>query len=94
MTFDGRSLTRKLLSFSTINPPGDERDCSQFIGYLLEQAGYETRYQEFAEKRSMLIAWLGVSGAKPPLCFTGHLDMVPLGVTPWARRQRGFMSCS
>lgn len=49
MTFDGRSLTRKLLSFSTINPPGYDRDCSQFFGYLLEQAGYETRYQEFRE---------------------------------------------
>jgi len=57
-------------------------------------AGYETHSQEFAENRSMLIAWLGASGAKPPLCFTGLLDMVPLGVTPWARRQRDFMSCS
>jgi len=94
MRFDGRSLVRKLLSVNTVNPPGKERDCSQFFGYLLEQAGYETHSQEFAENRSMLIAWLGASGAKPPLCFTGLLDMVPLGVTPWARRQRDFMSCS
>jgi len=94
MRFDGRSLVRKLLSVNTVNPPGKERDCSQFFGYLLEQAGYETHSQEFAENRSMLIAWVGASGAKPPLCFTGLLDMVPLGVTPWARRQRDFMSCS
>lgn len=85
MTFNGRSLTRKLLSFNTINPPGEERDCAQFLGHLLEQAGYKTGYHEFADKRSTLIARLEASGDKPPLCFTGHLDTVPLGVAPWAR---------
>lgn len=84
MSFDGCSLTRKLVSFNTINPPGDERDCARFLGHLLEQAGYETRYYEFAKNRPTLIARLGASGQKPPLCFTGHLDTVPLGVTPWA----------
>lgn len=51
MSFDGRSLTRKLLSFNTIKPPGDERDCAQFLVRLLEQAGYETRYYDFAAHR-------------------------------------------
>ena len=85
MSFDSVSLTCKLLSFNTVNPPGDERDCAHFLGQLLEAAGYETNYYEFADKRATLIARLDGSGDKLPLCFTGHLDTVPLGVTPWLR---------
>jgi len=85
MNLDGPSLTRKLLSFNTVNPPGDERDCAHFVGQLLEAAGYETNYYEFADKRATLIAMIGGSSDKLPLCFTGHLDTVPLGLAPWAR---------
>lgn len=85
MKNDALALTRKLLSFKTVNPPGDERECAHYLGGLLENAGYETRYYEFADKRSTLIARLAGSNDKPPICFTGHLDTVPLGATPWAR---------
>jgi len=72
------SLTRKLISFDTINPPGNERDCARYVGGLLEDAGFALGYYEFAEKRSTLIARLAARGQKPPICFTGHLDTVPL----------------
>ena len=85
MRLDALTLMRKLLSFNTINPPGDERVCAHYLGELLETAGYETRYYEFADKRSTLIARLAGSSDKLPICFTGHLDTVPLGATPWAR---------
>lgn len=86
MTFDAPSLTRKLLAFQTVNPPGDERDCARFLGGLLEAAGFATSYYEFADKRATLIARLnGGGGEKPPICFTGHLDTVPLGAAAWAR---------
>lgn len=39
MIFDSRSLARESLSFNTINPPGDEGDCAQFLDHLLEEAG-------------------------------------------------------
>jgi succinyl-diaminopimelate desuccinylase len=78
-------LTRKLLSFATVNPPGHEQDCAHFLGKLLEDAGYETRYYEFTDKRSTLIARRSGNGEKLPICFTGHLDTVPLGTTPWLR---------
>jgi succinyl-diaminopimelate desuccinylase len=85
MNFDVGTLTRKLLSFNTINPPGDERACAHYLGALLAPAGYETRYYEFADKRSTLIAQLAGSSDKSPICFTGHLDTVPLGAAPWVR---------
>ena len=79
------SLARKLLSFNTINPPGHERECAQYLGHLLAGAGLQTQFFEFAEKRTTLIARLEGSGHKPPICFTGHLDTVPLGAAPWNR---------
>lgn len=85
MIFDAVSLTRKLLSFNTVNPPGAERDCAHFVGQLLEAAGYQTGYYEFADQRATLIARIGGSEDKLPLCFTGHLDTVPLGATAWLR---------
>src|SRR5258706_10017305 len=85
MTLDVLTLTRKLLGFETINSPGDERACALYLGSLLETAGYETRYYEFADKRSNLIARLAGRDEKLPICFTGHLDTVPLGSTSWSR---------
>lgn len=85
MNFDPVSLTRKLVSINTINPPGNERECAQYLGGLLEAAGFDVRYYEFADRRATLIARLSGNGENLPICFTGHLDTVPLGTTPWTR---------
>ena len=82
---DARSLTRELVSFRTINPPGMERACARHLGAMLEAAGFRTAYHEFAETRTSLIAQIGGDREKPPLCFTGHLDTVPLGAARWDR---------
>jgi succinyl-diaminopimelate desuccinylase len=60
---DARVLTRELLAFNTINPPGMERAC--------------------AEARTSLVAHIGVADGKAPICFTGHIDVVPLGAALW-----------
>lgn len=82
---DPRALTRQLLAFNTINPPGMERACARYLGGLLEAAGYAVEYHEFAEQRTSLIARIGSGTGKPPLCFTGHIDTVPLGAKAWTR---------
>jgi succinyl-diaminopimelate desuccinylase len=82
---DPRALTRELLAFNTINPPGMERACARHLGALLEAAGYRVAYHEFAEARTSLIAQIGGGEAKPPICFTGHIDTVPLGAAHWTR---------
>jgi succinyl-diaminopimelate desuccinylase len=82
---DPRALTRELLAFNTINPPGMERACARHLGALLEAAGFRVSCHEFAEARTSLVARIGASDAKPPICFTGHMDIVPLGAKPWAR---------
>jgi succinyl-diaminopimelate desuccinylase len=82
---DAVSLTRSLLQFDTINPPGRERECARSAGAMLEQWGYRVEYEEFAEGRTSVIARAGGSDAKSPLVFTGHLDVVPLGTRKWSR---------
>jgi len=81
---DARTLTRELLAFNTINPPGMERACARRLGAILEEAGYAVAYHEFAETRTSLIARIGGNGARLPICFTGHIDTVPLGAAPWS----------
>jgi succinyl-diaminopimelate desuccinylase len=81
---DPRTLTRELLAFNTINPPGMERACARHLGAMLEAAGFSVSYHEFAEARTSLIARIGRPDAKP-ICFTGHIDIVPLRAKPRTR---------
>ncbi len=85
MNLNPRTLTRDLLAFNTINPPGMERACARHLGVLLEGAGYRVAYHEFAESRTSLIAEIGGADGKAPICFTGHIDTVPLGAAKWTR---------
>ncbi|MCP4688301.1 MAG: M20 family metallopeptidase [Desulfobacterales bacterium] len=77
------ALTHELLAMNTVNPPGNERDCAEFLGSMLERVGFEIEYFEFDEKRTSLIAALHGAGGEAPICFTGHMDTVPLGNVPW-----------
>jgi succinyl-diaminopimelate desuccinylase len=76
-------LTRELLAFPTVNPPGQEDTCARHVGKLLETAGFAVTTSEFAPQRTSLVARIGGSSDRAPLCFTGHLDVVPLGARPW-----------
>ena len=72
-------LTRSLLNFNTINPPGAEQACAQFVGDLLKAAGFTVDYAEFAPTRTSVVARIGGVNGRRPLGFTGHIDTVPLG---------------
>ena len=82
---DALSLTRSLLQFDTINPPGRERDCARYAGAMLQDWGYKVDYHEYADSRTSVVARLGGSPKKAPLCLTGHLDIVPLGARAWTK---------
>lgn len=76
-------LTRQLMRFDTINPPGNEEDCAAMLQDVLDSAGFETRLLPFGPGRANLVAYLG-DGSGAPLGFTGHLDTVPLGAQDWS----------
>jgi succinyl-diaminopimelate desuccinylase len=81
---DAVALTKTLLQFDTINPPGRERDCARHAGAMLEEWGYKVEYHEYADQRTSVIARAGGSDRKAPLCLTGHLDVVSLGTRRWS----------
>ncbi len=76
-------LTRDLLRFNTVNPPGKEAECAQYLGAMLEGAGFQVRYHDYEPGRTSVIAEVGGRQDKPPICFTGHIDVVPLGAKAW-----------
>lgn len=78
------TLTRKLLSFNSINPPGNERKIAEFAGELLKENGFSIEYFPYEENRLHLIAEKGLSDRIPPLVLSGHFDTVPLGNKEWS----------
>jgi succinyl-diaminopimelate desuccinylase len=79
------SLTQELLRINTINPPGQEKECADFLARLLESAGFEVGAYEFSAGRPSLVARLPGRGNKLPLCYAGHIDTVSLGDSKWSR---------
>jgi len=78
-------LTRELVRCDTANPPGGERACAGLLAARLEAGGFAVERYEHADRRTSLIARLGGAADRLPLCFTGHLDVVPTGAARWAR---------
>ena len=79
------SLTRELLKFNTINPPGNERKCAEYLAKLLVNGGFKTEFYDFEQGRTSLIARKEGEGKRAPICFTGHIDTVPLGNADWTK---------
>lgn len=82
---DAVALTQALVRMDTINPPGNEDQCTTHLGRMLEDAGFRCATYAFAPRRASLVARIGGSATTAPLCFTGHVDVVPLGTAPWRR---------
>jgi succinyl-diaminopimelate desuccinylase len=82
---DAVSLTKSLLRFDTVNPPGQERECARFAAGMLQEWGYSVELFEYQEGRTSVVARAGGGGKKAPLCLTGHLDVVPLGSRQWSK---------
>ncbi len=76
-------ITQDLVRIDTRNPPGREAECARYLGNLLERGGLEVSYHEFGPERTSLVARVVGTGAKAPICFAGHIDVVPLGAKPW-----------
>ena len=80
---DAVALTRSLLSFQTVM--GHEADCARMAGAMLREWGYAVEYYDFQEGRTSVVARAGGKDGSAPLCFTGHIDVVPLGTRPWSK---------
>ncbi|HEX7610171.1 MAG TPA: M20/M25/M40 family metallo-hydrolase [Solirubrobacteraceae bacterium] len=69
-------LLARLLRFDTTNPPGNERECIDWIAALLGELGCEVRILARDPARPNLIARLPGGGRAAPLLLQGHVDVV------------------
>jgi len=84
---EGRTtrLLQRLIQFDTVNPPGAEEECQQYLRGLLEGAGFEVELLAAVPGRPNLVARLPApSGADgPALCLLGHVDTVLANPAEW-----------
>ncbi len=77
------SLTKELIKFNTINPPGNEEKIAKYIGAILHKEGFAVDYPKYAVGRLNVIATKGLSEKIAPIVLTGHIDVVPFGAAAW-----------
>jgi acetylornithine deacetylase/succinyl-diaminopimelate desuccinylase-like protein len=69
-------ILQRLLRFDTTNPPGNERECIDWIRGLLEELGCDVRILARDPDRPNLLARIPGRGEAPPLLLQGHVDVV------------------
>jgi succinyl-diaminopimelate desuccinylase len=75
-------LTRELIRFRSVNPPGNERPVAEFLAKRMQELGIEAEIEQLAPDRANVVGRLRGSGSGH-LVFTGHLDVVPPGGQAW-----------
>lgn len=74
-------LVKKLVSFNTVNPPGDQTECAGFIrDYLEEFACVNVLVKDGVEN---IVAEVIFSKSGKNLVFNGHWDTVPAIADEW-----------
>lgn len=75
-------LLRELIRFETVNPPGNERPCIEWIAAVLE--AYDIPSETYARdsERPNLLARIPGGDASPLLLY-GHVDVVPVTGQEW-----------
>ena len=76
----------KLIQFKTVNPPGDERACQEWLAGYLTDAGLECELVGAEASRPNLVATLGGEApGGPVLGYLSHVDTVLADPEDWAR---------
>jgi len=74
---------QQAIRINTVSHRGDEQALAQLMAQRLQAAGIDCQIFGLDNRRSNLIATLSSTRPGPRLVFTGHLDTVPEGKTPW-----------
>lgn len=76
-------LTRAMVGFDTVNPPGQEAALAGYLADCLQDLGLAAEVQAIEGERANVIGRVAGSGDADPLILCGHLDTVPIGDVPW-----------
>jgi acetylornithine deacetylase/succinyl-diaminopimelate desuccinylase-like protein len=72
-----------LIRFNTVNPPGNERECLQWLAGYLEDAGLTVELAGPEPERPSLVATLRGRGEGPALGYLSHVDTVLADAEDW-----------
>ena len=64
----------------------NEKEVADYLEKILNDARIETKQIEYAKGRNQLIAHLKGTSSGKKIGFTGHMDVVPIGVHPWKHK--------
>lgn len=78
-----QEITRRLITYRTINPPGNESPAQAYLQSLLEEGGFTVQRYEAVPGRPNLVTRLPGAGKRPPLLFYGHIDVVGVAGQEW-----------
>jgi acetylornithine deacetylase/succinyl-diaminopimelate desuccinylase-like protein len=73
----------RLIRFKTVNPPGNERECQQWLAGYLQEAGLEVELMGADPERPNLVARLRGDGPGPVLGYLSHVDTVLADPDDW-----------
>ena len=74
-----------LIRFNTVNPPGNERECQEWLKAYLEEAGFECELAGTSDERPNLVARLPGEADGPVLGYLSHVDTVLASPEDWSR---------
>ncbi len=75
----------RLIRFDTVNPPGNERECQQWLSGYLEDAGFQCELLGSDPERPNLVARLPGEQEGPVLGYLSHVDTVLASPEDWSR---------
>jgi acetylornithine deacetylase/succinyl-diaminopimelate desuccinylase-like protein len=75
----------RLIRFNTVNPPGHERECQEFLRDYLADAGFGCELIGAEDERPNLIATLRGEADGPVLGYLSHVDTVLASPEDWSR---------
>jgi acetylornithine deacetylase/succinyl-diaminopimelate desuccinylase-like protein len=73
----------RLVRFRTVNPPGDERECQEWLAAYLREAGLEVELMGAEPGRPNLVARLTGDQPGPVLGYLSHVDTVLADPEDW-----------
>jgi acetylornithine deacetylase/succinyl-diaminopimelate desuccinylase-like protein len=73
----------RLVQFNTVNPPGDERECQEWLAGYLREAGLEVELAGATPERPNLVARLPGAEPGPVLGYLSHVDTVLADPGDW-----------
>jgi len=73
------SLTKNLIKIQSQNPPGDEKEISEYLIERLKEIGLKVKTYDYKPNRPNVIGTFSTGKKGSTLMFNGHTDTVPIG---------------